>query len=503
MTDFISTDPALAAYYTTRNNDRAQQAGDIQLRDQQQTQGANDAIDAGLRQWFQGGQPAAAPAPAAAAPSPAQALPAPDPTQPDPSAAGAPATPAPAPAGATGPLQGIGVTAAPVAIQPAPAGPGTGSAAAPSAAATPAPSTGMSTAPSSALSAIGTDPYASAYGGIAKTPGTGRFLLQMSQQGQQQKQDATYRMFDAMDKGDVPQAQFLASQTGFQLPPGAWNDARTVRNFGQAKYFMPMYAGDEQQFGKFIGAAMRGAAQNGGTPDWNGALQAVPPRSPIAAKVEGATEAMGHAPSDESIEAMAGGRMPYAYGAPVPVKNDDGTTGYVQPNRLGGPARPVTGSNGQPVAAGARPVAPSVGVTTIDQGNGQGPQVVTYDKHGAGGQTLGAPKPGTGATQADKDFTAATSSVNNDPTFMGQPPAARDAEIQRRYDALSAGRQRNNTSARPAPAAAAARVDQGPATVHAGTQADPHQPQNANDFANIPSGQIYTDPGDGKLYRKP
>ncbi len=453
MTDFISDNPALTAFYQTRNNDRAQQEGDIQLRQAQQTEGANNAIDADLRAWFQKGQQQ----PAAAAP--AQAPPA--------APEAAQATPAPS------------------AATPAPAAP-------------PAPS---QQAPTS-LSGIGITPDADSMSHMAQTPGTGRYLMGLHQAGYQRRQDMTFRMFDAMDKGDLPQAQYLSQAVGFNLPPQAWQDVRTIRTLGQAKYFMPLYKEDEAHFGTFLSDAMRSADANGGVPDWQGALKRNAPRSKGQVSYEGYTAATGEKPSQFSAEAMFGGRdmRPFApsFGTAT-IEGPDGKPQVVQINKRDPNAAPV------PVGNAARVVAPLTGTATVQGDNG--PEVVSVDRRS--GQrigTVGAAAPRSAPiTQIDRDRKEAEGMVGNDPSLAGAKPEVRDAAIKREMDRIAASRR---------PAIAAPRVDQGPAQsgaaqapagqqAHAGTQQDPHQPQSQADFDALPKGAIYVDPGDGKPYRKP
>lgn len=478
MPDFISDNPALTSYYQTGNNIRAQQMGDIQLRGAQQTEGANNAIDAGLRSWFQNGgqQPTAAPA------SPAPTA---DPSQ---TAGAPPSTPAPQP----------DPTAMPASPQPTAAQPRQ------------SPLSAIGTAPAAPSNPI--DPYASTYAGIANTPGTGKALMAMNSAGIQRKQDMTFKMFDAMDKGELPQAQYLAQQVGFNLPPQAWNDVRTIRLIGQAKYFHDAYKDDPQGFGTFLQTAMRGADANGGVPDWQGALKASPPRSKGAANYEGYQEATGQNPSPEAAGFMFGGGRSFApsFGTTT-VGGEDG-----QPPQIAVVNR-RTGALTNTGQTAARSVAPLTRTVTVQGANG--PEVVSVDaRTGRQVGTVGAAPPRSEPTTlADRDLTAARTQVANDPLFMSKTDTEREAEIQRRYEAAQAGRQRNNTSQRrgAVPSVTSGSATSGPATSgpastppsapanHAGTEQDPHQPQSPQDWQALPTGAVYRDPGDGQLYRKP
>jgi len=374
VADFISDNPALTSYYQTRNNDRAQSEGDIQLRQAQQAEGANNAIDADLRSWFaKGSQPPVA------------------------------ATPAAQPADGNG-----SQSASPQGQAPA----------------TPIADATAARPAAGALSGVGLEPAAGSMAKSAQTPGTGRYLASMNQGAVQRRQDMTFKMFDAMDKGDVPQAQYLARSVGFDLPPQAWGDVRTIRTLGQAKYFQPLYKDDEPHFGAFLSDAMRSADGNGGTPDWQGALQRNPPRSAIETKVAGVTAALGHRPQDAAIEAMAGGRLPFAFGAPVPTQGPDGTVTYVQPSRVGGPARQVVDQNGEPVSAAARPVTDGYSAPVVDA-NGNyvqpsrtgGPARAVTDANG--NPIAAGAKPQTGAA-------AGREAVFNQRVILSANQAAKD-----------------------------------------------------------------------------
>jgi hypothetical protein len=429
MTDFISDNPALASYYSTQNNERAQDLGNIQSRAARQTEGANNAIDAGIRSWLAGAPPQTTPAQGQGTTSPSTTS---DGLY-DPSRA----TPGLA-AGekALSPAQNMGdqaIASAPAPAQPRAAG---------------------------ALSSVGVTPPPSTMATMAQTPGTGRALMTMQQGAYDRHFQLLNGMFDALNGGDVNKAQMLAQAGGLNLPPGALSDARVVRALKIAGGVIPYYKDDPQMAGAYLADALRSADQNGGTPDVAGAFQRNMPRSALASKIGAATDAMGHAPSDQAIEAMAGGRLPYGFGQPVV----DSSGNYVQPSRTGGAARPVVGPDGKPIAAGARPPV----------------------------------RPQT--PQDQKDWTAAISTAKGEKDLMGNPLNKTEEQITERaqtiYDATQHGRARIT----------APRVDKGPAnatTQHAGTEQDPHEPQSDADFVGLPQGAIYRDPGDNQLYRKP
>jgi hypothetical protein len=170
----------------------------------------------------------------------------------------------------------------------------------------------------------------------------------------------------------------------------------------------------------------------------------------------------------------------------------------------------TTGHAPSPEAAGymfggGRSFAPSFGATTVGGEDGGPPQVAVINRRTGTvtptGQTAARPAPAAGAPQNQKDWTNAISTAKGEKDLMGNPLNKTEEQITARaqtiYDATQHGRQR----IAPAP-----RVDKGPATSttqHAGTEQDPHTPQSDADFASLPQGAIYRDPGDNQLYRKP
>lgn len=384
MVQLLTSDPSQTAYYQTRDRDRAEALGDIGLKNAQKTAGAEDAIDQSLRDWLrQGGVPRSQTAGAANVAQP---------------------TAAPAPAATANPG---GNYSDPMQGQPP---------AAPQQARTPQTPLGQIGAGSSG----GGDRYAGLYDGLSGTPGTGRFMLGLKQQEQQRGQDLTLKMFDAMDRGDIQTAQYLSQQTGFNLPPEAWQDSRVIRTIGQAKHFVPLYAGDPQRLGQFLQHALTAADQTGGRPDWQGGLQAYPPRSKQQAAVEGLTESLGHKPDDVATETI--------YGAHIP-----------------------------------RPIAPSFGTATVVDPDTNQPVVQTYDRRtGAPAQTLGGavPRANPRETPEEKTWANAVKTATGEKDMLGNPVNKDPAAIQKRardiYQSWATGR--------PTATVQAPRVDQGPAT---------------------------------------
>lgn len=360
-----------------------------------------------------------------------------------------------------------------------------------------------------ATRSAGTLPSVQNYPGLperlAQVRGGGQAALNVMGRDNARRDQMTTQMFQMMEKGNLHQAQYLAKQIGFQLPPEAWADVNNIRQLGQAAKFMPLYANDRASFSAMLRDVMLRADQTGQW-DWLGAHSRNPPRSATGVKIAEVEGAVGRKLQPDEVMQVAGvrpagaaggGRQPTLRAMQDP---DDGEWYWGYPG-AGGQAQFVHNANGQRMLA----PPPRDNSTAFMKefgflvAQGQSPEQAIATLRSRRG-------PGADEQQF-RLFEQAAKQAASEKTMTGRPLHDTPEKMEARIQQILQGGQQARAGAMPPAAPAQPQVPQlqpaypgRPGAL--GSDTNPYKVTTPQEHAQLPPGAVFLDPGDGQLYRK-
>jgi hypothetical protein len=460
---FITFNPASAAYNEGQDRTERRRAQDLQMRrgefdlsEAQRQSAENQGVDAAIREGL---TPPAAPRPQAPAPGPVDQV------------------------------RGQGEGR----IESAPLPPTQGQpAAAPQAAAAPQQRVGTQVA-----------------NRLAQTPGGGRAALALRQGDERQRDEAETRAFHYLSNPATAHLGLeLANKIGMPVPPQLANNTAFWQGTAIAKQ---LYPDDPAAGQKFVSAFVQGGGGDVQASTQAGVQAAgVPPKRRRYGTVQGDDGIVFYDLENPQHQIAGPQRTQGQY-----VTGNDGNMLFLRQGRT--QAEPVTGVDGQPLAAQRFGAARGAQASVFQQKQQAWLAANPGDVQGALAYASGT-KQVDPATELRIASGIAKVELGNAPDPLLSTPAQREAyqrSLQARAQEIVQGwRQQQPGGQAPQPGAArppqAAPQPGAPPPMAApampavgGTRESPAMPQTEDEFNALPSGSVYVDPDDGILYVKP